>query len=147
MHAGSEGVGSGTETTVVDLEDGLEEEDAAGLECAPDIIHELVVVSVHLGAASCGANAGLARVPESLASNALDAAVRQAVTQDLEDIAQVRSTWGLLHKAGAQVPQQGREEKVENGGNQVGGPILCSVSVCMRQSTMDNRRTPTSLAR
>lgn len=123
VHTSSQSIGSGTKTSVVDLEDGLEEEDTTGLESAADIVNELVVVCVNVRRASCAADARLANVPESRAADALESTMGKDVSDDLENIAQVRSSRGLLDQPGVQVPQERREQQIQDGGDQVSSPV------------------------
>lgn len=123
LHAGREGVGGSAEGTVVDEEDGEEAEDARGLEGAAHIVDEVVVVVVVLGAAGSPADTGFGGVPESLAADRADATVAKGVAEDLEDIAKIRAPGRLFDQAGVQVPQQGREHEVDDGGDEIGGPV------------------------
>lgn len=123
LHSGGKSVCGSAKTTIVDVEDGLEEEDAAGLECAADVVDELIVITVNLGASSGGADAGLSNLPESLAANGPDASVLEAVTENLEDVAEIRAPRRLLDNSGIEIPQERGEHEVEDGGNQVRGPI------------------------
>lgn len=122
-HTGGEGVGSSTEGTVVDVVDGKEEEDTASLEGTADILNELIIIVVNLGATSSSAHAGLGNFPESLAADGLEPTVREAVTKNAEDIAQIGTARRLLDKSGVKVPQKRRKQKVKNGRNQVGSPV------------------------
>ena len=123
LHAGSEGVGGSTKGAVVDVEDGEEAEDSGRLECATNIVDEGVIVRVCLGAAGSDANAGLGGVPESLAADGLDATVRKSLAENLEHVAKIGTSGRLLDQAGVQVPQQGREQQVDDGGDEIGGPV------------------------
>ena len=122
-HTGRQGVGGSSETTVVDVEDGYEEEDAAGLEGTTAILDELVVVRVRLCAPRRRTNTGLALLPEARTADPLEAAVRDAVAHDPEDVAQVGSSGRLLDQAWVEIPQKGREQEVEDGWDQIGGPV------------------------
>lgn len=123
LHASCKSIGGSTEGTIVDEEDGEEAEYSRSLEGAAHIVDEVIVVTVLLGATSGSPYTGLGGVPEALAADGADAAIAESISKDLEDIAEVRSSRGLFDQAGVEVPQQGREHEVDNGGDEVGGPV------------------------
>jgi hypothetical protein len=105
-HARCECIRRGTKPAVEDGEDGLEEEDGAGLECPTHIIHKLVVILINLATTSRRAHAGLALLPEPLAANTLYAAVPKAVPQHLEYVPQIGTSGLLFDEPRVKVPQQ-----------------------------------------
>ncbi|MCV5126703.1 hypothetical protein OFB58_25305, partial [Escherichia coli] len=95
-HTGREGVGRSAESTVVDVVDGKEEEDAASLESTADILNKLIIISVNLGATSGSENAGLARLPETLADDGANATMSEAVAKHADEVNQIGTDRGLL---------------------------------------------------
>lgn len=70
LHTSSKGIGGGTQGTVVDLPDGLEQKDTTGLERAADIVDKVVIVTEGSGATSSNKNARAGMVPEAFAADA-----------------------------------------------------------------------------
>jgi hypothetical protein len=104
VHTSCQGVGSSTKTTIVDIKDGLEKEDTAGLEGAANIVDELVVVTVVPSGACSPTNARLANVPETLPTNASKTTMGKDVAKNVENIAKIRATWRLLDQTIVQIP-------------------------------------------
>lgn len=87
VHAGGQGVAGRADTAVVELDDGLEEEDSTGLEGAADVVDKLIIVAILLLRAGGAADGRLANVPEALAADARETAMGEDVSEDAEDVA------------------------------------------------------------
>lgn len=99
VQTSSQGIGSGSKTVVIDLPDRGEGKDGAGLEGTLHVVDERIIVWIRLSA-PCGlSHTGLAKVPEAGSADLLQAAVREDVAKNLEDVAQIRPSGRLLDQA------------------------------------------------
>lgn len=92
---GRQETGRGTDTVVVEVLDREETEDSSGLECAANIIDELII-PVGLDVEPSGANVGRhGMVPETLATKTFETSSLKADAQDLDNLAQVAAARGV----------------------------------------------------
>ncbi|GAW12004.1 hypothetical protein ANO14919_013590 [Xylariales sp. No.14919] len=137
VQTGSQRVGSGSETVVVDLPDGSEQEDGTRLEGSLHVVDEDIVVLIVLGATGSSSYTRLANIPKARSADLLEAAVCEDVAKNLEDVAQVRTSWRLLDQTRVEIPQQGRQHQIQDSGNQVSGPVADELGEIGRGDTKD----------
>ncbi|KFZ18574.1 hypothetical protein V501_01139 [Pseudogymnoascus sp. VKM F-4519 (FW-2642)] len=117
-----------------------ETEDSGGLECAANILHELVVPP-HTGVASLSKNdRRLGWLPRAVTADSLPSTVCEADTQNAEDVWQVASSRWVGNKAVAKEPEEERERKVENKWQEETQPeadVLFAVSSSNLDETTD----------
>lgn len=128
---GRQETGSRTDTIVVKVLDGEEAEDSGGLECAANIFDELVVPP-HWNYLAGGSNDGrLCGLPEAVTADSLPSALREADSQNAEDVGQIASCRWVQNEALAEVPEEEGKRKVEDEREEEAQPesnVLLSVS-------------------
>ena len=113
-HHGGQETGRGTDTVVVNVLDGEETEDTGGLESAANILNELVVPP-HWDYLARSSNDGrLCGLPEAVTADSLPSTLREADSQNAEDVGQITSCRWVKNKALAEVPEKEGERKVED---------------------------------
>ena len=110
-------VGGTADAVVVPVLHREEAEHAGSLHGALDILDEQIVV-VCFGFEALGGNRGrLGRIPPPMPADFKDAAISHAVSENAENVGQVRTT-GLVHDNTRAEPQkEGRQRNVEDEGN------------------------------
>ena len=119
---GGEEAGRVADTVVVKVLDGEEAEDSGSLEGTLDVFDELIVpASRDAQARSCDVGR-LRQVPETMASNPLEAATSEANAQNTEDVGKVAAAWWVENQPLTKVPEQERERDVKDKREEEGQP-------------------------
>lgn len=124
-HGGQE-AGCVTDAVVVQVLDREETEDAGGLECAADVVNEIIVPPGDNVAAKASSRnvRGLGKIPKAVAADALDTTTPEDDSKDAEDIGEIAPTGRVEDDALVQEPQEERQGEVKDEGNQEREPPL-----------------------
>ena len=122
VHLSTLETSSAANAVIVPELDGEEAEHASGLERALDILDELVVPAGLSGETVSSTIRGLRRLPPSLAANAQNAAAREAVAEDLEDVGEIGTAGLVDNNAGLEPEEQERQGNVEDEGKEESQP-------------------------
>ena len=114
----------GTETVVVEVLNREEAEDTSTLECAADILNELVtplnlVLALKTGSSDVGR---LGQIPETVTTKLLESTTAEADTEDTEDVGKIGAAGRVEDETLAEEPQEKGERKVEDKRDEEGEP-------------------------